>query len=234
MATTRDDRVGGYLFSAIAFTGITALWAWIVRDDPYYSMTELLGLSLPVATLFYLTLMPLLGFTIGRWQYQRDSVRGNGANWIAKQLARLFHFLYSHILIVLFTVAMVVDYFFGWNMDTAIRNIDDGLFDIAQRFAPWLSAYLAGYNLGRLWGLGNQHDVIPAPSRTGASMSDDNNWIESAQNEEPSSFAAFGATAPEEMLSLDPTPTQPAAPSFAMPITDLDPRTNKPKFSRLR
>ena len=105
MSAVRDDRLGGYAVSALVFTGITALWAWIVRDDPYYSMTSLLGLTLPVATVFYLSIMPGLGFIAGRWRYQADGAKGFGG-WIAKVFARTLHFLYTHVLIALFTAAM--------------------------------------------------------------------------------------------------------------------------------
>ncbi len=149
MASTQDDRIGGYLASAAAFVGITGLWAWIVRDDPYYDMTELLGLTLPVATVLYVTALPIIGFFAGRWRFQATGARGAGA-WVAKVIARSLQFFYAHILIVLFTVAMVVDNFLGWNIDSVVEAIDNGLFDIAARFSPWLSAYLAGFSLGRV------------------------------------------------------------------------------------
>lgn len=139
---------GGYLSSAIIFAGITALWAWLVRDDPYYAMTTLLGLNLPVATVVYLTAMPLMGFIGGRWRYE-TSASGRESSWLAKLFARMIHFLYSHLLLALFTSAMVVEHFFGLNIDDAVRRIDDNLFDMASRFAPWLAAYLAGFNIGR-------------------------------------------------------------------------------------
>jgi hypothetical protein len=44
---------------------------------------------------------------------------------------------------------MISDYFFGFNIDENIKRLDDRMFDMASRFAPWLSAYLAGFNLGR-------------------------------------------------------------------------------------
>ena len=148
--TTRhpDERIGGYVASFIAFSAITALWAFIVRSDDFYQSTDLFGLELPVATLSYLATMPLIGFFAGIWRYHRE-----GGFWLGKAVARSFQFVYAHLLIVLFTVAMVTDYFLGFNIDNAIREIDDGLFDAASRFAPWLSAYLAGFNLGRIFGL---------------------------------------------------------------------------------
>jgi len=138
---------GGYLSSALIFAGITALWAYLVREDPYYAMTDLLGLKLPVATVFYVTAMPLVGFLAGRWRY--ETAEDAQSSWLAKFFARSVHFLYSHLLIALFTAAMISDYFFGFNIDDSIKRIDDGMFDVASRFAPWLSAYLAGFNLGR-------------------------------------------------------------------------------------
>ncbi|MEQ1930447.1 MAG: hypothetical protein ABL957_07925 [Parvularculaceae bacterium] len=137
---------GGYLSSALIFAGITGLWAYVVREDPYYGTTQLLGLKLPVATVFYLTLMPLFGFAGGRWRYETAEA---GSSFVAKFFARSVHFLYSHLLIALFTAAMISDYFFGFNIDENIKRIDDRMFDMASRFAPWLSAYLAGFNLGR-------------------------------------------------------------------------------------
>jgi hypothetical protein len=143
-----DERIGGYVASFIAFSAITALWAFIVRSDDFYQSTELFGVEMPVITLAYLFTMPLIGFLAGVWRYHRE-----GGFWLGKAVARSFQFVYAHLLIVLFTVAMVTDYFLGFNIDNAIRDIDDGLFDAASRFAPWLSAYLAGFNLGRIFGL---------------------------------------------------------------------------------
>jgi|GEM_PF-4293831 len=222
MARAREDRVGGYIASALIFSGITALWAWIVRDDPYYSMTDLLGLTLPVATVFYLTVMPGLGFIAGRWRYQADGARGGGA-WIAKVLARSFHFLYSHILIVLFTVAMASNHFIGWNMDNAVRDIDDGIFDIASRFAPWVSAYLAGFNLGRIWGAGSEA-VNSAVTDPVVSLDDGSSNLKKRKNKRYRN---------SDRVRAEPTLTPPENP-FVQPDTDLDPRTHKPRFSRLR
>lgn len=144
----KHERRGGYLTSAIAFAGVTALWAWLVREDPYYAMTQLFGFTLPFATVFYLTLMPLTGLVVGRWRYDETGARGV-AGYFSKALARGAHFLYAHLLLVLFTAAMMADTLLGLNIDDSVRQLDDRLFDIASRFAPWLSAYLAGYNFGR-------------------------------------------------------------------------------------
>ena len=147
-AARATSERGGYWSSALIFAGITALWAQIVREDPYYAMTTLLGLTLPVATVFYLTVMPLIGFVGGRWRYETSADERENS-WFAKIFARTVHFLYSHLLLALFTAAMVVEHFFGLNIDETVRRIDDNMFDMASRFAPWLSAYLAGFNVGR-------------------------------------------------------------------------------------
>lgn len=139
--------ISGHLSSAAAFAGITALWAVIVRTDPYYRLIDLFGARVPAAMIAYLVLMPLAGFLIGRWRYQAHE--GAFAGLAPKLIARFIHFTYVHLLIVLFTVAMATDYFLGLNIDNQIRAIDDRMFDLAARFAPWLAAYLAGYNLGR-------------------------------------------------------------------------------------
>lgn len=214
MAATRDDRVGGYLTSALAFSGITALWAWIVRDDPYYAMTQLLGLTLPVATVLYLTIMPALGFIAGRWRYQADGARGAGA-WAAKVFARSFHFLYAHILIVLFTLAMAVDHFFGWNMDQAVKDIDDSMFDVAARFSPWVSAYLAGFNLGRVWASGME------PTNEKRSE-----YAVSAHDDAPQVF--------NNEVAVDDRHDRVRMDTVIPPEPDLDPETKRPRFSRLR
>ncbi|MGF1543345.1 MAG: hypothetical protein ACFB00_02355 [Parvularculaceae bacterium] len=147
-----DDRIGGYVASFLAFAGITALWAFLVRDDNFYSTMTIAGVSLPVITVAYLFTMPALGFMIGQWRYhERDGRRPLG--FLGKGVARALNFVYSHLLIVLFTVAIVTDRFLAWNIDDAIRQIDDNLFDVASRFAPWVAAYLAGFNLGRAAGL---------------------------------------------------------------------------------
>ena len=225
MARARDERVGGYLASALIFAGITALWAWIVRDDPYYSMTELLGLTLPVATVFYLTVMPGLGFIAGRWRYQADGARGAGA-WLAKVFARSLHFLYAHILIVLFTAAMALDHFLGWNIDNAVRDIDDGIFDIASRFAPWVSAYLAGFNLGRVWGAGTDTVKTAVGARDEPRLTADD---EQGKRKKRGGKRYKNADRVEAEQSLPPLENP-----FVQPETDLDPRTHKPRFSRLR
>ena len=145
---TGSGEAHGYLTSALVFAGATALWAVIVRNDPYYRVTDVFGARLPATMIAYLVLMPLAGLLIGRWRYQAPH-RGAAAGYAGKLVARFVHFTYVHLLIVLFTVAMATDYFLGLNIDAQIRAIDDRMFDIAARFAPWLAAYLAGFNLGR-------------------------------------------------------------------------------------
>jgi hypothetical protein len=162
------ERVGGYLASAAAFAGITAAWAFIVRDDAYYQWTELFGFRLPIATVAYLVTMPIAGFVLGRWRYQRRHVGSAGPGFIAKLFARAIQFTYAHSLLVLFTAAMMTDYFLGLNIDDQIRSIDDRMFDLGARFAPWLSAYLAGFNLGRAAGL--------AAARNGGNDPDTDNY----------------------------------------------------------
>jgi len=157
----RSSDAHGYLTSAAAFAGITALWAVIVRTDPYYRLIDLFGARVPAAMIAYLIMMPLAGFLIGRWRYQAPH-RGGAAAFAPKLVARLVHFTYVHLLIVLFTVAMATDYFLGLNIDQQVKAIDDRMFDLAARFAPWLAAYLAGFNLGRALRRGE-----PSPSRNG-------------------------------------------------------------------
>lgn len=222
----RDDRAGGYLISAIVFSAITALWAWIVRDDPYYSMTQLLGLQLPIATVFYLTIIPLLGFGFGQWHYQANGAPGAGM-WIAKVAARSFHFMYSHILIVMFTLAMAADHFWGLNMDSAVRGIDDSIFDIASRFAPWLSAYLAGYNLGRVRVAGDPAQEIHMPEEREdiCTLSDDDGELIAPDSSEESRH--------DRVLVESPDAREPQSKNV---VSDLDPsaQSPRPRFSRLR
>ena len=138
----------GYLTSALVFAGITGLWAVIVRNDPYYRLTDFFGARVPATMIAYLVLMPLAGLLAGRWRYDgRHS--GGAAGYAGKLFARVVHFTYVHLLIVLFTVAMATDYFLGLNIDDQIKRVDDRMFELAARFAPWLAAYLAGFNLGR-------------------------------------------------------------------------------------
>lgn len=147
-AANGADGAHGYLSSALVFAGITALWAVIVRDDPYYRLTDLFGVRVPAMLIAYLLLMPLAGFLVGRWRYQARH-QGGAAAYAGKLAARFVQFTYVHLLIVLFTVAMATDYFLGLNIDEQVRTLDDRLFDLAARFAPWLAAYLTGFNLGR-------------------------------------------------------------------------------------
>ena len=145
---SRSEAATGYLTSALVFITITALWALIVRDDPYYRLTDLFGVRVPAILLAYLFFMPLFGFVVGRWRYQSPH-RGGALGALAKASARAIQFTYVHLLIVLFTIAMATDMFLGLNIDDKVRQVDDRLFDVAARFAPWLAAYLAGFNLGR-------------------------------------------------------------------------------------
>jgi hypothetical protein len=221
----------GYLSSAAAFAGITALWAVIVRTDPYYRLIDLFGARVPAAMIAYLVLMPLAGFLIGRWRYQAHN--GAFAGLAPKLVARFIHFTYVHLLIVLFTVAMATDYFLGLNIDNQIRAIDDRMFDLAARFAPWLAAYLAGYNLGRAL-------RSPAPGdapelKAARSLSGDKR---AKQRIEPDMSEDAAPLAPDEDqgdLALAPTSPQsltasglPAAPASAndvpgfLPPQDLE------------
>jgi hypothetical protein len=141
------ELAGGYIASGLIFAGVTALWAFIVRDDPYYRLTDLFGARVPATMTAYLALMPLAGFFIGRWRY--DHGAGGRTPFAAKLGARALHFTYAHSLIVLFTAAMLAETWFGLNVDDQVKKFDDRMFDLAARFAPWLAAYLAGYNFGR-------------------------------------------------------------------------------------
>lgn len=138
----------GYLTSALIFAGLTAIWAIIVRADPYYRLTDIAGVRLPVTMLAFLVGMPLIGFLIGRWRYHLPH-QGGALTFAGKLVARGVHFTYAHTLIVLFTVAMIMEAFLGLNIDQQVKAIDDRMFAAAARFAPWLCAYLAGFNLGR-------------------------------------------------------------------------------------
>jgi hypothetical protein len=141
------EPASGYIGSALIFIGLTALFAVIVRDDPFYR-SPLFGLPAPAAAVSFLILMPLAGFLIGHWRYDRRH-HGGSLAFAGKLIARGVHFTYAHFLIVLFAVAAATDYFLGLNLDEQVKAIDDRSFDFAARFAPWLCAYLAGFNLGR-------------------------------------------------------------------------------------
>ena len=159
-----DSWIGGYVTSFIIFSAITALWAFVVRGDDFYRLIPVFCFNIPATTLFYLLFMPLIGFVAGRWRYAASG--GDRSYSLSKALAEGLHFTYSHLLIVLFTLAMAAEAFFGWNLDNAVREIDDRFFDIASRFAPWLAAYLAGFNLGRAAGLSR---LRTRPTVSGAS-----------------------------------------------------------------
>ncbi|MEZ5895130.1 MAG: hypothetical protein R3C51_01900 [Parvularculaceae bacterium] len=165
------ERVSGYLASAAVFAAITAAWAFIVRADPYYQWTDLFGFRLPISTVIYLVVMPVVGFVLGRWRYQRRHAGAAGPGFLAKLVARAVQFVYAHSLLVLFTAAMMTDYFLGLNIDDQVRSIDDGMFDLGARFAPWLSAYLAGFNLGRASGLAAVNSAANAPPDEGETIS---------------------------------------------------------------
>ncbi len=155
------ELAGGYIASGLIFAGVTALWAFIVRDDPYYRLTDLFGARIPAMLIAYLALMPIAGFIVGRWRYDRG--RGGFARFAAKLGARALHFTYAHSLIVLFTAAMLAEKWLGLQLDDQVKQFDDRMFDFAARFAPWLAAYLTGYNFGRASVAGRAS--APAPQR---------------------------------------------------------------------
>ncbi|MEL6361087.1 MAG: hypothetical protein AAFR21_08360 [Pseudomonadota bacterium] len=145
------ESFSGYLASALVFAVITGLWVFLVSEDDFYQRTQVFGLELPITTVFYLATMPALGYLAGRWRFYHTSTRKTLSP--ARILARSFQFIYSHILIVLFTAAMVTRTLLDWNIDGTIQQLDDQLFVMASRFAPWLSAYMTGFNLGRALGI---------------------------------------------------------------------------------
>lgn len=142
------EPASGYAASGLIFAGMTALWAIVVRDDPYYRVAPVLGVQLPLTMLAYLVVMPVIGLFVGLWRYDRRH-HGGAFSFGGKLIARGVHFTYAHSLLVLFTVAMATDYFLGLNLDEQVKAIDDRFFDVAARFAPWLASYLAGFNFGR-------------------------------------------------------------------------------------
>jgi hypothetical protein len=150
---------GGYLASAGAFAAITAAWALMTRDDVFYGDVAIGGVAVPATMIAYLLAMPLFGFLIGRWRY--DHHEGASASLLPKLAARSVHFVYSHLLLVLFTAAMAAEVVFGANLDAQVKAIDAGAFDLAERFTPWLAAYLAGFNLGRFALARNMPSALP-------------------------------------------------------------------------
>ncbi len=193
------ELAGGYIASGLIFAGVTALWAFIVRDDPYYRLTDLFGARVPAMMIAYIALMPLAGFFIGRWRYDRGA--GGLTRFAAKLGARALHFTYAHSLIVLFTAAMLAETWFGLNVDDQIKKFDDRMFDLAARFAPWLAAYLAGYNFGRASVAGGGAMAAPlgvpeAPAYLGAAAPE-----EAPEPQHASPLRAGGALRAEPMFT---------------------------------
>jgi hypothetical protein len=235
---------GGYIASGLIFAGVTALWAFIVRDDPFYRLTDLFGVRVPAMLAIYLGLMPLAGFIVGRWRYDRG--RGGFAGFTAKLGARALHFTYAHSLIVLFTIAMLAETWLGLDLKAQVKQVDDRMFDVAARYAPWVAAYLTGYNFGRatVSGLG----AAPAPLRDpGAAVFIDAPPVEGAvaeiaqDNPLRSSPALADESPPRETRTPRPRQTAsglaitaapaPLEPGF-LPPQDLD--RLRPAFNRLR
>jgi hypothetical protein len=160
-----SESAGGFVASGFIFVGITAIWAILVRDDPFYGPATLFGVTAPFATIAYLSAIPLLGFLFGRWTYHHLHA-GGALTFAAKLVARAVHFTYAHLLIVLFTVAILTDRLMGLNIDDQVRTFDDVLFEALARYAPWLSAYLAGFNFGRATVV--RKTVMPAVSADAA------------------------------------------------------------------
>lgn len=164
------EPAAGYALSALVFAGFAALWAFVVRDDPFYHATQVFGVRAPVMMLVYLVGAPLVGFVIGLWRYDRRH-HGGVFSFAGKLIARGVHFTYAHFLLVLFTIAMATDYFLGLNLDAQVKAIDDRAFDVAARFAPWLAAYLAGFNIGRAIRIARDYAALAAALPAGGSAS---------------------------------------------------------------
>lgn len=209
-----SELVGGYVASGLIFAGFTALWAFIVRDDPYYRLTDLFGARVPATMIAYLVLMPLAGFVIGRWRYDRGA--GPLTRLAAKLSARALHFTYAHSLIVLFTAAMLAETLLGLNVDEQVKKVDDRMFDLAARFAPWLAAYLTGFNFGRATVAGF---APPAPLR----IPDAPAFIEAP--------AADEATKAETVNPLRASEARRAEPIFAGADPERADRTPRPRQS---
>jgi hypothetical protein len=188
---------GGYIASGLIFAAVTALWAFIVRDDPFYRLTDLFGVRVPAMLAVYLGVMPVAGFIIGRWRYDRG--RGGFARFTAKLGARALHFAYAHSLIVLFTAAMLAETWLGLDLDDQVKQFDDRMFDFAARFAPWLAAYLTGFNFGRATVAGLGHGAYAATS-TGETSA----FIEAPPVETPTLETAPIDAAPENPLRSAP------------------------------
>ncbi len=211
-----DDRIGGYVMSAAAFAAITGLWAAVVRDDQFYAMREFFGLPLPATTVGYLATMPAIGYVVGRWPYEGTGGRGIGG--VGKFGARALNFAYSHLLIVLFTVAMASKAFLNWDLDGAVQAIDDRLFDIASRFAPWLAAYLGGFNLGRAAGLSKWRRRNDAASDGGDMASFKADLEDAPRRRHQKELRAEPTFAASDNLSAERDPPQPEdGPSFFPP-----------------
>lgn len=236
IASGESEGAHGYLMSALVFAGITALWAVIVRSDPYYRLVEFFGARVPATMIAYLALMPLAGFLIGRWRYDGRHA-GAAAGYAGKLVARFVHFTYVHLLIVLFTVAMATDYFLGFNIDDQIRKIDDRMFDIAARFAPWLAAYLTGFNLGRAMrrtpdaplAAGEDHSDFSASDEEKTAGKAKAGRVRSAKRAEPT---LEPSTIPPGDLSdrgdLEPAPA--ALTSSGLPSASADVADDQPGF----
>lgn len=199
----------GYWTSALVFAGITALWAVIVRDDPYYRLTDLFGVRIPAMLIAYLLLMPLCGVIVGAWRYQsphRDGVLGLAA----KLAARAVQFTYVHLLIVLFTVAMATDYFLGLNIDEQVKTIDDRMFDLAARFAPWVAAYLTGFNIGRALRGGGASALAQAETSAHFGANENTPMLEAEEFQSPA-MANDAAGPANDFAEFYPRPGAPGA-----------------------
>ena len=186
---------GGFLASAGAFAAITAAWALMTRDDVFYGDVEIGGFAIPATMIAYLVAMPLVGFLVGRWRYEHHD--GAVPALLPKLGARAVHFVYAHLLLVLFTAAMAAETIFGANLDAQVKAIDAGAFDLAERFTPWLAAYLTGFNLGRY-----------ARARSGRAKSEDASDNAISARGEP-----FFESAPKRSADGEPArPREPMAP----------------------
>lgn len=134
---------GGYLFSAFCFALLAAVWAVMVRDDPYYRATNVFGAHLPAALILSVTAAPVAGFAFGRWRYDRP-LSLIGAIFAAP--ARLAQAVYAHALLVAMTVAAIAVFANGATLAGASPPLDT---TALVRWAPWIAAYVAGFNLGR-------------------------------------------------------------------------------------
>jgi hypothetical protein len=142
-----QEDAGGFGAAALVFAGLTALFAYVGRSDLYLGAVELAGARFSIALLIALAAAPLFGLLIGAWRYDKAHA-GGAIGLAAKLIARAIQFGYVHFLLLATAIALIAALALDVDLEATAAHSADW-FSAVLRAAPWLTAYLMGFTLGR-------------------------------------------------------------------------------------